>query len=159
MLRILLTIFLIIGLVLAGCSKKEEEIKAIEEEATDTGAEAVMDSLEDTGMEAGEREGDTAAASKKTTTRKPQQPEMRDFSDLEGYVVQIGSYSTYDFAQMMAEKYQGRDYPAFVQATDIEGQTYYRLRVGVYETLNDAKQIAELLGDRYSAEYWIDYNR
>jgi cell division septation protein DedD len=110
-------------------------------------------------MEVGEIEGETAAVSKGTTTGKPQQPEMQDFSGLEGYVVQIGSYSTYDFAQMLAAKYQKRDYPAFVQATNIGDQTYYRLRVGVYETLDDAKQIAQLMSDRYSVEYWIDYNR
>lgn len=157
--RYVLVICLILGLVVGGCSKKKEEIEAIEKEAAETGAGAVMDSLEGAGAGA-ERPADTLAARAPGAGKEgTERPGMPDWADLEGYVIQIGSYSTYDFAQMMADKYQQRDYPVFVQEMQIEGQIYYRLRVGVYETLEDAKTIGELLADRYSAEYWIDYNR
>ena len=57
------------------------------------------------------------------------------------------------------EQYQNRDYPAFLRQTEIDGEVYYRLRVGVYETYEEAKEVGELLVDRYSATYWIDSNR
>ena len=159
MLRFLIVICLITGLALTGCSKKEEDIRAIEQEAADQSADAVMDSIESTGMEAETAGETTTTAAEKTTKETAKKPEMPDYSDLTGYVVQIGSYASYDFAQLMAEKYLERDYPAFVQAAEIDGQVYYRLRIGVYETKEDAIQVGNLLADRYSAEYWLDFNR
>jgi cell division septation protein DedD len=156
MYRIFVVAMLIVGLMFAGCSKKEEDIKAIEQEAVEGEAAEVMDSLERAGTEA-ETYKETAAGAAQTETYSEAAP--TDYSGLEGFVVQIGSYADYGFARMMAEKYQSRDYPAFVQTIEIDGKIYYRLRVGVYETLEDAKTIGELLKDRYSAEYWIDMNR
>ncbi len=155
MLRYLAVTFFTLVLLLVGCSKDEEEIRAIEKEATETGAAAVTDSLERPDWKAAQAK-DTATTTERQQPARPRQP---DYSDLEGYVVQIGSYSSYDFAQMMAEKYQQRDFPAFVQAAELDGQTYYRLRIGVYETVQDAKVIGDILNDRYSADYWIDFNR
>ncbi len=156
MYRIFVVAMLIVGLMFAGCSKKEEDIKAIEQEAVEGEAAEVMDSLERAGAEA-ETYEETAAGAAQTETYSEAAP--TDYSDLEGFVVQIGSYADYNFARMMAEKYQNRDYPTFVQTIEIDGKIYYRLRIGVYETLEDAKTIGELLKDRYSAEYWIDMNR
>ena len=158
MLRFLIVICLITGLMLVGCSKEEEDLRAIEQEAADQNAEAVMDSLEGTGMEA-EETGETTTAMTGMTAQEAKQPEMPDYSDLDGYVVQIGSHVSYEFARGMAEKYLERDYPAFVQTVEIDGQVLYRLRIGVYETKEDAEQVGELLVDRYSAEYWLDFNR
>jgi len=156
MYRVFVVAMLIVGLTFAGCSKKEEDVKAIEQEAVEGEAAEVMDSLERTGTEA-ETYQEAAAGAAQTETYSEAAP--TDYSGLEGFVVQIGSYADYNFARMMAEKYQTRDYPAFVQTIEIDGKIYYRLRVGVYETLEDAKTIGELLKDRYSAEYWIDMNR
>ena len=52
MTRILLILFLVAGLLAAGCSKEQDEIDAIQQEAVDEGAAAVMDSLEGIGTEA-----------------------------------------------------------------------------------------------------------
>lgn len=159
MFRTAITVILIAGLMATGCSNKDEDIAAIEQEASQDEAAAVMDSLLEGGTEA-DSTGQVIAEAVETQPVEPEvTPASEDYSGLEGFVVQIGSYAGYEFAEMMAEKYRKRDYPAFVVTADIDGKTFYRLRVGVYETLEEAKQIGELLKDRYTAEYWVDSNR
>ncbi|MCP4566417.1 MAG: SPOR domain-containing protein [FCB group bacterium] len=159
MFRTVLTVLLIAGLVATGCSNKDEDIAAIEQEASQDETAAVMDSLLEGSTEA-DSTGQFIAEVVETQPVEPEvTPASEDYSGLEGFVVQIGSYSSYEFAEMMAEKYRQREYPAFVVTADIGGETFYRLRVGVYETMEEAKQIGELLKDRYTAEYWVDSNR
>ncbi len=154
------------ALLLLGCSDKQEEVKQLEREAARDEAADVMDSLNATAPDTGARdadtggmEDDTAMETDTAAIKKSRDYDTPDYSQLDGYVVQLGSYATRDFAEMMAEKYVGRDFPAFVTSAEIDGQTYYRLRVGVYETFDDAKQVGEILKDRYSTEYWVDLNR
>lgn len=160
MARILIVGILIVSLIAVGCNKKDEDVEAISQEAAQDNAAAVMDSLAGQGAES---ETGTAAMTGTGQAAAPEETSPRvpetDLSDLEGYVVQIGSYAEYSFARMMADKYVNREYPAFVTTADLDGVTYYRLRIGVYETYDEAKQIGELVKDRYSAGYWIDQNR
>jgi cell division septation protein DedD len=141
-----------------GCSKKQDEIDALEQEATEEDAGAVMDSLEGTGMETTETvpavpEEMTSQAEPEEEVEKPEYPEM------EGFVVQLGSYHDYELANYWAEKYQNREYPAFIREVELGGETFYRLRVGVYDRFEEAREVGERLVDRYSATYWIDNNR
>lgn len=158
----LLIFILIFGLALVGCSKDKEDIEALQQDATGQDASAAMDSLRRTGDESGEAvtdygqtEPEVAAAEEAYEPEPEPEPE---YPEVEGFVVQLGSYKDYQLAEYMAGKYQGRDYPAFVRQIDIGGETYYRLRVGVYGTYEEARQVGELLADRYSATYWIDNN-
>ncbi|MEE9442892.1 MAG: SPOR domain-containing protein [candidate division Zixibacteria bacterium] len=157
MARYIIIVVLCSGLVLIGCNKNQEEVDALSQEAAQDDAGAVMDSLEGTG--AGEEIDTLAEVTAAETSEAPEEPSSApDYSSLSGFVVQVGSYSTYEFAQMMADKYIGRDYPAFVVSANIDGITYYRLRIGVYETMEEAKEVGELVADRYTADYWIDNN-
>ena len=162
MFRIAMALILIAGLLATGCSKKEEDIAAIEQEASQDEAAAVMDSLLEEGA-ATDSTGQVMDETAATTAAEPAEVDVvrtdEDYSGLDGYVVQIGSYAHYDFAEMMAEKYRNREFPAFVVSADIGGETFYRLRIGVYETKEEAEQVGEMLKDRYSAEYWVDINR
>jgi septal ring-binding cell division protein DamX len=157
MARYISFVILCFGLILMGCSNNQEDVDALSEEAAQDNASGVMDSLEGSGL--GE-ENDTLAevATAETEEMTDESSSAPDYSDLSGFVVQVGSYSTYEFAQMMADKYTDRDYPAFVVNANIDGITYYRLRIGVYETMEEAKKVGELVSDRYSTEYWIDNN-
>lgn len=160
MFRFAVIAILIAGLLATGCSKNDDDVAALEQEASQDEAAAVLDSLQQEGVigDSAAITGEVSAAVKPEPETETYQPK-EDYSGYEGFVVQTGSYSSYEFAEMMAEKYRNRDYPAFVTTVDIEGVTYYRLRIGVYETQEEAKQIGELLVDRYSAEYWVDSNR
>ena len=162
MIRFAVTMILITVFLAVGCSKKDEDIAALEQEASQDEATAVLDSLQNKGVDTAapvENKAETAGTKTQTASKSETHRPAQDYSDLDGYIVQIGSYSNYEFAEMMAEKYRTRDYPAFVKKVDIGGVTYYRLRIGVYETPAEARQVGELLVDRYSAEYWVDSNR
>ena len=154
MMRLFVMTLLIAALVVVGCSKKQDEIDALQQEAAGRDAAAVMDSLERAGREAADMQPLETA---RTPVSEPE-PEP-DYYAMEGFVVQLGSYNDYELAAYWAERYQNREFPAFLRQVEMEGRVYYRLRVGVYETYEEAKQIGELLADRYSASYWIDYNR
>jgi len=163
MIRLFLIIVLAAGMILVGCSKDEDEIEALEQEAADSDASAVMDSL---GAGKGEMAGeqvDTAAQPETPVSQpEPTEPEPEpepEYGDMEGYVVQLGSYKGYDLADYWADKYRERDFPVYIGEVELDGETYYRLRVGVYETYQEAKEVGLLLKDRYSADYWIDKNR
>jgi cell division protein FtsN len=158
MTRVLLILFLIAGLLAAGCSKKQDEIDAIQQEAVDEDAAAVMDSLEGIGTETDDV-GETAPAEAAVEPVPEVEEPEAEYADIEGFVVQLGSYRDNELASYKLEQYQNRDYPAFLRQTEIGGEVYYRLRVGVYETYEEAKEVGELLVDRYSATYWIDSNR
>jgi cell division septation protein DedD len=157
--RNLLIFILAFSLIIIGCSKDQDEIDALQEDATEMDASAAMDSLESTGDEGGEAVTDYAEP-EVTAAEESYEPEPEpEYPDVEGFVVQLGSYYDYELAEYFAGKYKNRDYPAFVRQIEIDGETYYRLRVGVYETYEEAERVGEELVDKYSATYWIDNNR
>ena len=77
----------------------------------------------------------------------------------EGWVIQIGTFSDYTAALAMADKYKQLMFPAFVRRVDRDDQTFYRLRIGVYDTYEQAKTVEEQLRSQYSLDTWIARNR
>jgi len=159
MTRVFIVVVLIVSLVIIGCNKKKDEIEALKQEATGEDVAAFMDSLEETGTSDSERAMVTPAAPQESTPPAESSPPATDYSQKQGFVLQIGSYRDYDLAAYMSKKYQDRAFPAFLQQVEVEGQTCYRLRIGVYDTYQEAKAVGELMADRYSTAYWIDTNR
>ncbi len=77
----------------------------------------------------------------------------------DGWVVQIGTFDDYMAALASADKYKQLMFPAFVRRVDKDGQTFYRLRVGVYATYEQAKAAEDQLRSKYSLDTWIARNR
>jgi cell division septation protein DedD len=92
---------------------------------------------------------DTAVAG---TAETPQQGKP-------GWVIQIGTFNDYVAALAEADKYKQLTYPAFVRRVNKAGKTFYRLRIGVYDTYEQAKAVEEELRSRYSLETWIARNQ
>ncbi len=158
MTRLFLIVVVIGAVALVGCNKKQDEAEALQKEATGQNAEAVLDSLNASDT-AQQPTPTTAAAEPAQPAKKEAPPPEPDYSQIPGFVVQLGSYRDYELATYWADKYQKRDFPAFLSQVDLDGETYYRLRVGIYDTYQEAKEAGDLLADRYSAQYWIDNNR
>ncbi len=157
MIRIVTIGILVLVLAVTGCSKKKEEAQALQKEAAQDEAAMAMDSLAqkppvtDTVAEVTPK----PAPQQKPVETKPTEPEP----PLEaGYVVQVGSYLNHDLAESMAEKYKKRGYDTFLDQVEVNGQEFYRLRIGVFKSYSEAKRIGEQLVDRYSASYWVDKN-
>lgn len=156
--RFIPVVLLAILLAFVGCSKKDEDIEALEREAAEDQAAAVMDSLNRVEKDSIEL-AQTPLPGQANKTKPPVVYEESPTAREAGFVIQVGSYQNYDIALLMEAKYKERGYPAFIKRTDLDDGMYYRLRIGVYETKPEAEQVAKVLVDHYSAQYWIDWNR
>lgn len=160
MIRIGSLCILALALVLAvsGCSKKKEDAKALQTEAAHDEAARAMDSLSQKPPTT-----DTTApvTPKPAIAEEPVEQESAEpeYPQEAGFVVQVGSYLDHDLATSMVDRYKNRGYDAFLVPSAINGQEFYRLRIGVFDSYAEARQIGEQLADRYSATYWVDNNR
>ncbi len=158
MIRIGIIGILILALAVTGCSKKKEEAQALQKEAAQDEAAMAMDSLAQKPPVT-----DTVAevTPKPVTPQEPVEtkPVESGYPQEEGFVVQVGSYLNHDLATSMVGKYKNRGYDAFLVPVEVDGQEFYRLRIGVFDTYAEAKQVGEQLADRYSAVYWLDNNQ
>jgi cell division septation protein DedD len=160
MARIFLILLTVATVLVLSCSEKKEKVEALQQEAQEPETESVLDSLEQAGQQPKATPDTVETMEKVTPPAEEQKPpeRMPDYSQQSGYVVQIGSYAYRDFAEMVAEKYRKRDYPTFVTEATIGGETLYRVRIGVYDTFDEAKNIGDELKDRFSAQYWVAIN-
>ena len=151
-------LFALIGvfaLLAVSCSRKKEEAARLEqemmqqEEAVDTAAEAGL-TPEDAAEYAAPELDAGAIPSEEEPQFVPQEEEAA------GYVVQVAACESMEYAQYLVEKYTARGYSAYLTTATIDGQTYYRVRVGGLATLQEAKVLKAELVDKYSVEAWID---
>ncbi len=76
------------------------------------------------------------------------------------YVVQISCIASEDIADDVAKKFEKKGYPIYVaevkNPTPMLMGTYFRIRIGGFETMTDARSFGEgsLVKDGY--DYWID---
>ena len=151
-----LSLFIILALMLTfGCSKKKEEAAKLEKEMlnqqdtttmVDTTAPATQQVTDTTAM------GNAAAVPQEETQQAimPSQPAG------EGYTVQVASCENQSYAEYLVKTYTERGYQPYVSIVTIDGQTYYRIRIGVFENINEAKALQTELSDKYSVKTWID---
>jgi cell division septation protein DedD len=143
----------------AGCSKDEEvadlerEVKEAESKdyLADTTAEAGVQALVDTVS----RE-QYALTPEETPEERAAEQYMPRHPGTGGFTVQIAAGSNPEYAKYMADKFTGRGYDAFVTEAVVEGVTFYRVRIGTFETIAEAEQTGMMLQDRYSVSFWID---
>ena len=144
----------IFALLAVSCSRKKEEAAQLEQEmmqeeaVADTAAEAGL-TPEDT-AEYAAPELDAGAIPSEEPQFVPQEEEAA------GYVVQMAACESLEYAQYLVEKYTARGYSPYLTTTVVDGQTYYRVRVGGLATLQEAKELKTELVDKYSVEAWID---
>jgi cell division septation protein DedD len=84
--------------------------------------------------------------------------EMPRRPDMAGYTIQVAAGTNYDYAADLVGVYEKRGYEAFISDATVDGEAFYRVRIGVFEDIRDARALGDELKDKYSAEYWIDYN-
>lgn len=141
-------------LLMLGCSERQEEAERLAQEMSDL--EAADTTADDSAviadsLAAAEAMADAAAVPDETVAQ-PMPPVPRG----EGYTVQVASCENLEYAQHLIDVYVNRGYEAYVTTITYEDQTYYRVRIGDYETLTEARALKEELADRFSLETWID---
>ncbi|MCB0220042.1 MAG: SPOR domain-containing protein, partial [Chrysiogenetes bacterium] len=58
------------------------------------------------------------------------------------FTVQVGSFTRSSDAERLASKLGSQGYPAYVARGVVNGTTYYRVRVGKYQTRDEASRMA-----------------
>lgn len=122
-------------LTVVGCGGKEEKVpeQIIEEPGIDTSAAAEPERVE-------------------------QEPlfENPEFSK-RGYTVQVYSFKEYPKAREGAVKFNNRGYKAYIEEVEVVGEgIYYRVRLGSYRTVAEAKRVGREVKARYGVDYWVD---
>jgi septal ring-binding cell division protein DamX len=69
------------------------------------------------------------------------------------YTIQIEAVMDRDGANQMVRRLQDLGYPAAAETTDIDGQTWYRVKVGPYDSHEEAEEAQDKLRAAYKAQY------
>jgi len=168
----IIRLFLIAALLLmaAGCGKKDSKPKSGAKPATTNaqhkgGAEALFEEFFDgNNSNAGkESQSNQKAATANNAKKKHDASGVGhdvNFSPNGRYVVQITTVVSPDLASQTAKKLEKQGYPAYVAkvenpTTGLIG-TYYRVRIGGFDNVSDAKYFGDDILKPLGYEYWVD---
>lgn len=145
-----IAVLLILSVALiGGCAKKKEEAAQLEQEILN-GDSAVEEVIDSTAVVAEESIIPEESEEPTAQYEMPSQPAGS------GFTVQVASCPEEAYAHSLIEKYTSRGYEPFVEEITYGGDTYFRVRLGVFERYSQAKALQAELIDKYSAESWID---
>lgn len=148
-LLVLSVVLLLLGL---GCSRKQEEASQLEQEMLG-GDDTTADMLAAESLAADSYAADMDVGA--IPVEEEPQVELQ-LTEAAGYFVQMAACESSEYARYLADKYVARGYEPYVTTTTVDGQTYYRVRIGGLETLQQAKELKAELVDKYSIDAWID---
>jgi len=78
-------------------------------------------------------------------------------ADPGGYTVQVWASSHKEVAQDIASQMISRGYKAYTQKTEVPGEgLVYRVRIGAFDSHQEALAVKEEIANRYGMEGWID---
>ncbi|HUV30297.1 MAG TPA: SPOR domain-containing protein [Acidobacteriota bacterium] len=149
---VLMVLMVLLGLLIVGCSDKKEEAERLEQEMreVEAGADTAALPAVDTSAETAPAD---AYAVPKEQAPEPMMPQRPLGS---GFTVQVASCEDEDYARYLVGVYGQRGYEPYVVEQTIEGQVYYRVRIGLFATSAEARALKEELKDRFSVEAWVD---
>ena len=96
---------------------------------------------------------ETAAQDNKKPAAKPVTPVNKG-----AYVVQISAVQSRDAAEKEAAKYRAKFPDVFIKQVEINGKTWYRVRLGVSETREQAQQKANKVSSEFKIKPLVTKN-
>ncbi len=145
----------LMSLVITGGCSKDDDVSDLEQEMlsqenprTDT----VVDTVTAPPPDTGQADLDAGAI----PVESEEEPPMPSRPAGVGYEVQVAGCEDPAYARYLIDKYRNRGYEPYVTEATVAGQKYYRVRLGVYETLGEAQRVQAEIKDRYSVDAWID---
>ncbi len=146
-----------IGLLTIGCSKKQDEVDRLEQEMIgDSGApgttmsDCTMVALDTMSAE------ETMAMDAGAVPEEPQPAELPTAPSGSGFTVQVAGCEDRDYAEHLVGVYRERGFEPFVTNETVEGQLFYRVRIGQFESFSEAQALKSDLADKFSVDAWID---
>jgi len=167
----IIRLFLVAALLLmaVGCGKKDSKPKSsakpaaanTQNKATDALFEEFFDGTSAVENEPHSKQK-TSATNKANNNRNDSPRASRDvnFSPNGRYVVQITTVVSPDLASQTANRLEKQGYPAYVAkvenpTTGLIG-TYYRVRIGGFDNVSEAKYFGDDVLRPLGYEYWVD---
>lgn len=145
-----LVLLIALSIFVAGCSKEKKDEAAQLEKELMGDSQMVLDSAMDS----------TAVETIDSTVVEPEVEEpvkmMPEKPAGDGFTVQVAGCEDRAYAEHLVEVYKSRGYEPYVTSITVEGQGFYRVRIGIFDSLSDAKDLKAELNDKYSIESWID---
>lgn len=118
--------------------KMEQDLAFVQEEEEKTEPESTSQ-IPDTNSTKKEPGLDSQKSSKSDSSRSTiDAPQWPDGSTVEGWVIQIAAFQTTKEAQKAEEQVKNAGFPHFTYKTKINGQTWYRINVGPFDTVAEA---------------------
>ncbi len=151
----IITVSLLALTISVGCSKKKEDAQKLADQLQQTADSIAVDSLRQDSIDQAaiaqaEIEAAALVAAEELANAMPAKPEG------DGYSVQVASCESEDYARYLIDLYTERGYEPFTTQISIEGQTFYRVRIGLFEFFGEARSLQKELVDKYSLDCWID---
>ena len=133
------------------CSKKQEDADKLEQE--------MMGNLEDTLVDTSQAI-DTVEVAMGVVEEVPSEPTVDPMPKRpagSGFTVQVAACEDETYARYLVDLYTTRGYEPFVSEFSVDGQKYYRVRIGVFENSSEANSLKQELADKFSLATWIDF--
>lgn len=152
--RLLLMLLVALACLLVGCSdEQKKDAAALEQELLER----------EDGADSGEAETfDTSAteAEPMDVAAVPEEPEPEPIptgASGTGWSVQVAACEDADYAEHLMERYQSRGYSPYLTTFTHNDQMYYRVRLGVFDTQEEARRVRLELIDKFSVDGWVTF--
>ena len=143
---------LLVAWIMAACSEKTETPPDDPELTVSERVDSPADSL---GVAASETSsvaatGMAGSSSESMAGRNP--PPRINFSPTGRYILQVGAYRNRESADQAAMDLKLMGYPAQVVSVG----AVFRVRIGFFERVSDARALGERLSSQVGLKYWVD---
>jgi hypothetical protein len=156
-----MTLLGVTGLFISGCENKSDppvvEEDLLPEDEHDLLEEPDLESVEDTALEDEIFESGTLDKTKATAKSSAG---TGNFTSSGKYVVQISIFKSQRMANKLKDKLSDMGYPAYVAEVsdpipELMGD-YYRVRIGQFASITDAKSFGENVLIPQNYDFWVD---
>lgn len=169
--KILIVGGIITALMFAGCAKKRNDssVNHFQQSNTSIATNPVKSSVIDSEDIFSEfyKDENTSIQKEKLSSKETFTPSATNgaytpsFSQNGRYVIQISTVRSQSLAEEFKVKLEKLGYPAYIaevqNPTPALNGTFYRIRVGAFSTLSEAKIFGDTVLKSSGYDYWIDY--
>jgi len=150
-----LIVIVLTMLMVFGCAKKKEEAAKLEQEMLEQ-EEQIADTTVDATAVPTEQVVDETPDADVSAVPEEESIQISTQSEGDGFSVQVAACPSIDYARWLVKKYINRGYEPYITTAVVNGDTYYRVRIGGFETREKAETLKNELIDRYSIKPWIN---
>lgn len=146
-------LFGVVFITITACGPSEKEKQSKEKAVSDS-----LQAIEQSKIEEMAAAPKIPSDSLKTPVKTEQKKSTDLFSEDGFYVVQLGAWRSQEKAQFYINEWKDRDYPhAYVKEYgDAEtGDLWYRVRIGFFDSVENAQNFGEKLAGEYNTGYWV----